>query len=462
MAEVVVTGAGVIGLTTALLLARRGHEVVVLDRDGPPPDGTPDDDAQRWDRPGVPHAAHAHGFLARCTRVLREEAPDVLDTLTARGATIVPVAFGPGFEDDAALLSRRLVFEATLRRAAEAERGIELRTHVDVRGLVADQPGPRLRIRGVRVGDGEVVPADLVVDAGGRRSQAPRWLTTIGADPPSEVRHPCDVVYVTRTYRVRADRRPPGPPRPMLLWLPYGTLLFFGGDNGTFALGGALSRHDPYARRLTDGDVFERVVEAVPPLAAWLDVGEPITDVQIMAGLANRRRSLVVNGTPVVDGLLLVGDASIYTNAFFGQGISLGLWQAQHVAAVDHRIGDPGDGLVTEVEAWTDRVLGPRFNFQAEVDERRTTAWLDGIRGSPLPEPEGLQRKVAALFALGGEGDEVADAAAARIMHLLAEADTELAEPGLAATVTAYLEAAPRLGGGPGPLPREDFEALVR
>ena len=462
MADIVVTGAGVVGLTTALLLARRGHEVVVLDRDGPPPDGTPDDDTERWDRRGVPHAAHAHGFLARCVRVLREEAPDVLDALAARGAVIMPVPFGPGFEDVAALLSRRLVFEAALRRVTEAERSIELRSHVDVRGLVADQAGPRPRIRGVRTGDDEVIPADLVVDAAGRRSQAPRWLQAIGADPPSETRHPCDIMYVTRTYRVRADRQPPGPPQPVLLWLPYGVLLFFGGDNHAFSLGGALSRHDPYARRLTDNSVFERVVGAVPPLAAWLDIGEPINDVQIMAGLANRRRSLVVDGAPVVEGFLLVGDASLYTNASLGQGISLGLWQAQHVAALSGRIDDPGDGLVTEFEAWTDRTLGPRFAFQAEVDERRTAAWLDGIHGAPLPEPEGLQRQMAALFALGGEGDEVAAAAAARIMHLLAEASTELAEPGLAATVTSYLEATPTLGGGPGPLPREDFEPLVR
>lgn len=461
MAEVVVSGAGVVGLTTALLLARRGHDVVALDRDGPPPDGTPDDDAQSWARPGVAQAGQAHGFLARSTRVLREEAPDVLDALTARGATLVPVPFGPGFEDDAALICRRLVFEATLRRVAEAESGLEVRSHVEVRGLVADRSSARPRIRGVRTGDGEVVPADLVVDAGGRRSQAPRSLKAIGADPPTETRHPCDVVYVTRTYRVRAGHRPPGPPQPMLLWLPYGVLLFFGGDNGTFALGGALSRHDPYARRLTDAGVFERVVGAVPPLAAWLDVGEPITDVQIMAGLANRRRSLVVDGAAIVEGFLLVGDASIYTNAFFGQGISLGLWQAQHVATVDDLISDPGDGLATEVEAWTERTLGPRFTFQAEVDERRTTAWLDGIRGAPLSEPEGLQRQVAALFALGGEGDEVANAAAARIMHLLADPHTELAEPALAATVTSYLDATPHLGGGPGPLPRHDYEALV-
>ncbi len=461
MTTVVITGAGVVGLATALLLARRGHEVLVLDRDGPPPDGTPDDDALRWDRPGVPHAGHAHGFLARCVRVLREDAPDVLDALAARGASAIPVPFGPGLEADAALLSRRLVFEGALRRVAEAEAGVEVRPHVDVRGLVTTGDGAPPTVRGVRTRDGEVVPADLVVDCSGRRSQAPRWLDAIGAASPAEEHHSCEVVYVTRSYRVRADREPPGSPVPTLLWLPYGVLLFFGGDNGTFALGGALSRHDPHARALVDGPTFERVVGAVPPLAEWLEVSEPLTDVRLMGGLANRRRSLVVDGAPVVDGFLLLGDASIYTNATFGQGISLGLWQAQRLAHVADRIGADGDGLVTEVEGWSDRTLGPRFALQAAIDAQRTRAWRDGIAGAPLPEPEGDWRILAALGALGQE-DEAAAAAAARIMHLLSEPAAELADPALGGRVEDLLASGHRFGGQHGPLPRARFETLVR
>lgn len=56
MAHVAVAGAGVVGLACALFLTRRGHEVLLLDRDAAPPNGSPEDEFERWVRPGVPQA----------------------------------------------------------------------------------------------------------------------------------------------------------------------------------------------------------------------------------------------------------------------------------------------------------------------------------------------------------------------------------------------------------------------
>ena len=63
MAEILVLGAGLTGLTTAMLLARDGHDVTVLERDAAEPPPT----ARRrawtgWDRAGVAqfHQLHLH------------------------------------------------------------------------------------------------------------------------------------------------------------------------------------------------------------------------------------------------------------------------------------------------------------------------------------------------------------------------------------------------------------------
>ena len=86
MTRIVVVGAGLGGLATALFSARRGHEVVLLERDAAPPEGTADDDFERWDRPGVPQARQSHNFLGLGCAVLSSEAPDVVEALLERGA----------------------------------------------------------------------------------------------------------------------------------------------------------------------------------------------------------------------------------------------------------------------------------------------------------------------------------------------------------------------------------------
>src|SRR4051794_20505816 len=74
MADVAVVGAGLVGLLTGILLARRGHQVVVVDSDEDPPDGSVEEDFH-WPQPGVPQGWHGHvwrpalpGFCMRTPR----------------------------------------------------------------------------------------------------------------------------------------------------------------------------------------------------------------------------------------------------------------------------------------------------------------------------------------------------------------------------------------------------------
>jgi glycine/D-amino acid oxidase-like deaminating enzyme len=53
MPRIVVVGGGIVGLSTALILTRQGHEATVLERDGDAMPGTPDEAWRGWDRSGV-------------------------------------------------------------------------------------------------------------------------------------------------------------------------------------------------------------------------------------------------------------------------------------------------------------------------------------------------------------------------------------------------------------------------
>ena len=83
--NVLVIGAGMAGLWTALALAPTGRQVVVLERDPPPPEGGADAAFQDWTRRGVGHLRHSHAFLARLRILIRDEHPQLLEELLEAG-----------------------------------------------------------------------------------------------------------------------------------------------------------------------------------------------------------------------------------------------------------------------------------------------------------------------------------------------------------------------------------------
>src|SRR3989454_1915122 len=188
----VVRGGGLAGLAAARLLRRHFPRVVVLGRDRRPETAEPEDAFASWERRGVPQFRHSHAFLARLRVVLLAYFPDVLDRLRAAGVRelgleeVSPpaVVLAPRADDeDVVLLAcRRSTFEWALHASLAGRPGIELREGLRVDGLVGEsRDGRRPRVTGVRLTDGQVVPAAIVVDATGRRSHAPEWLAALGA-----------------------------------------------------------------------------------------------------------------------------------------------------------------------------------------------------------------------------------------------------------------------------------------
>lgn len=340
MARIVVVGAGIGGLGVALSAGTNGHEVVLVERDRTP---LPTDAhaAFDWDRRGAPQVRHSHAFLARLRNLLRDRHPEVLAALFEAGATEMDfIASLPdgldhtpheGDEDLVALACRRTTFEWVLRRLVLDSGDATLRHGVGVRGVTVVD-GPVARVDGVLLEDGSRIDADVVVIAGGRRSDLPALLGEHGIEVPEEAED-TGIIYYSRFFALQDGAEfPPqvGPIGGDLDHLKFGV---FPGDNRTFSVTLAVHKDDTVLRKhLTDPDTFLRVASAIPATAPYVepDRSEPITQVEVMAGLLNRRRWFSTDdGDPRVLGLHAVGDAHTCTNPLYGRGCSLAMVQAQ-------------------------------------------------------------------------------------------------------------------------------------
>ncbi|WP_343942685.1 FAD-dependent oxidoreductase, partial [Pseudonocardia zijingensis] len=131
--HVLVVGGGLNGLLAAMLLARDGHRVTVVERDPaePPEPATAWED---WQRRGCAQFRLPHFMQPRFRHLLEAELPDVADALVAAGAlrydvlAALPAAvtggIGDGDDRFATLAARRPVLEAVVARAAAAEPGV--------------------------------------------------------------------------------------------------------------------------------------------------------------------------------------------------------------------------------------------------------------------------------------------------------------------------------------------------
>jgi 2-polyprenyl-6-methoxyphenol hydroxylase-like FAD-dependent oxidoreductase len=409
MADVVVAGGGICGLAAALVLARDGHAVTVVDRDPGPLPATVEDAWEDWGRRGVAQFRMAHLLLARGTTVLADQLPDVVARLEQEGALRLNIvdrvreraglgAREPGDERFDMVTGRRSTVEWVLARTVEAEPGVTVRRGSAIDGLEAGSA--RVdgvpHVTGVRLDDGEVLAADLVVDASRRRCQTLRWLQALGGRARREVSEDSGFVYTGRFFR-SADGSVPAFLAPALSPLGSMSVLTIPSDNGTWSVTLYAASEDTPLRRLRDPAVFERVVRACPAHAHWLE-GEPISEVAAMAGVTDRRRSFVVDGDPVVTGLLPVGDAWACTNPSVGRGMSLGL---THVAllrgAVRQHLDDP-EALAREFAAATREHLEPWHDATCHADRARI-AEMRAIAAGGEAEPDPTLAVGAALGA---------------------------------------------------------------
>jgi 2-polyprenyl-6-methoxyphenol hydroxylase-like FAD-dependent oxidoreductase len=390
VARIAVIGAGIAGLGIALTAGRKGHEVVLVERDDTP---MPTDahGAFDWDRRGAPQVRHSHAFLARLRNLLRDRHPDVLDALYRAGATpmdfisMLPDGMDrtpmPGDEDLVAIACRRTTFEWVLRHTVLEEGSATLVHGVGVTGLRADPAaaGRPPLVTGVELSDGRALDADVVIAAGGRRNDLPALLAAIDVELPQTIED-TGIVYFSRFFRLRDGAEYPpqsGPIGGDLGYLKFGV---FQGDNRTYSVTLAAGVDDTeLRRRLLDPDEFQRAAASVPATAAHVeaDRAEPITEVNVMAGLLNRRREFTDDdGAPRVLGLHAVGDAHTCTNPLYGRGCSLAVVQAELFADALDAHGLDHDARARAYETASGEQITPWYRAAVAQDRmaRRAAA----------------------------------------------------------------------------------------
>jgi 2-polyprenyl-6-methoxyphenol hydroxylase-like FAD-dependent oxidoreductase len=149
--SILIIGGGICGLGTALLLARDGHDVTVLERDVDPIPDSAQDAWDRWERKGVAQFRQPHNFMPGLRLLLEAQLPDVQEALPRAGASRFDLVnpLPPFFSDRSprpldeklwTYTARRPVAEWVFANCAQHERRVTIRRGVQVTSLLTGPP----------------------------------------------------------------------------------------------------------------------------------------------------------------------------------------------------------------------------------------------------------------------------------------------------------------------------------
>jgi 2-polyprenyl-6-methoxyphenol hydroxylase and related FAD-dependent oxidoreductases len=383
--RVLIIGAGIAGLCTALALAPTGRDIVILERDPPPPGGDADEAFEAWSRRGVGHLRHSHAFLARLRTIIKTEHPELHADLLRAGCRELGFdrmltdlhrqAYRPQPADSefVVLTSRRTTLELVIRRYVERHGNVRIDSETFVRKLLTQRDPQGLKVLGVSVADREGardIIGDVVIDAGGRTSSGVEQLIEEGA-PIREEAESAGILYFTRHYRLH-----PGidePPRTKaggtgdLGFLKFGV---FPADNGCFSI--TLCTPEPeleLRKAIVRPEIFDDICRRLPGLAPWVapEVSEGVSRVFAMGDLHSRWRDLVSDGAPAVLGYFPVGDSLVRTNPLYGRGCSFAAVTAYALRDVLVATKDPAERLL-DFQARVTQELQPYYLHMRDQD----------------------------------------------------------------------------------------------
>ena len=254
--NIIVVGAGICGMCTALALASKGNKVVVYERDVSPPDGDAHEAFVDWNRRGASQFRHPHAFLGLLCNLLRDKYPQLMEEFIDNGARKLSfrdmlspellAKYKPVEEDQKLwiLMCRRATLETVLRRYVLRTGNIEVYDSSHITGLITEPSdvfgSGSVIVKGLHLNSGgekSEVHADLVIDASGRGTRFPQWFGAAGVEISHE-EHNSEIAYFSRNYRLNPGETEPsrhGKHRAAgdLGYIKYGV---FPGDDGHFSL----------------------------------------------------------------------------------------------------------------------------------------------------------------------------------------------------------------------------------
>ncbi|EFH84713.1 NAD(P)/FAD-dependent oxidoreductase [Ktedonobacter racemifer] len=364
-----VIGGGIAGLLAARVLVKHFHHVTLVERDHYP--------QEPIFRPGVPQGRQVHTLLLRGQQALETLFPGLGKKLLAHGAIAhdygneslyyyggrcphIPPTLLQGWT------SSRLLLEWQIRQELLGYHSLCFKEGYEVMGLVAS--AEKKQVTGVRIRERTHTPpesreisqitADLVVDASGSSSLAPRWLEELGYDAPKETIVDTLVGYATRFYM------PPAQRNDWKLIAIQGTqqsqrggvLMAIEGNRWMVVLAGTKKDYPStreeefltFARSLPDPTLYEAIKEATP-----------ISPIYGYRHTANRIRHFEqLQQYP--EQFLVLGDAACCFNPIYGQGMTVAALEA---LMLDVCLGE------------SSRQQGFAHRFQRKVAHAIATPW---------------------------------------------------------------------------------------
>ncbi len=413
-AHAAVIGGSLAGMMSARVLADHFDQVTIFERD------TIEDSPAL--HKSVPQGNHLHTLLQGGQQVLSSLFPGFTAELQELGAVRWSLGKDMAFylpdgkaynltgsvrePRDVGLVAHsqsRGLLEYLVRRRTTAIPNLRFESGVPVRALTHRDH----RVYGLSCehsSGSQAIEADLVLDAGGRGSQAPRWLASMGFPAPPE-----SVITVDFAYTSAKFAKPAGyDEEPMLLaggrpphQVSGGGLFEIEDNTWHVSLAGRFGDYPP-----TDETGFMAFAKALPSPRIY----DLIKGAKRVSDITHHRFPTSIQRhyewmPSFPDGFLIIGDALCSFNPVYGQGMSSAALQVRALQEVLRArvISDAGlDGLSAAFLPKAADVISAPWILAANFDFA-----YPKTKGERPPAMEEGARYFAVLDALQGEDIEV-------------------------------------------------------